>query len=169
MTELRKSPRPAAPVDRPTVVPPFDAEEYARDSESELAAARARGERQTTPPSALHGSLRDSCKDLRKLVELETRSSRTELAHAATPRLDSVVVPLVSEAELERLGLDSAALALLAVVDGEMIVEEILAVTHVEIADGLATLATLAKAGLVAFGVAEEASDRGTRVSGANS
>jgi hypothetical protein len=61
---------------------------------------------------------------------------------------------LVAHEDLELFRLEPREHALLALVDGETIVEELLAVTHADIADGVAMLEALASAGLVAFGVA---------------
>jgi hypothetical protein len=140
-------------LDRPTQPPPFDPQAYARHSERQLAAAPVRFEQKPTePPDPLHGSLRDSCKDLRVAPAAEAPLPRPDPSRVPAATLDSVVVLLVAPSDLPRFRLDRRAQALLSLVDGEMIVEEILAITDTDPKTGLAIFTSLARAGLVAFG-----------------
>ena len=136
-----------------TEPPPFDPAPYAHESETRLQKS-ADDRRATSPPTKLHDKLRDSCEDLLAVVAAETgsRNPRGEAALSTRPTLGSVPVLLVAREDLEWFHLEPPARALLAIVDGETTVEELLVASHTDIADGLAVLEALAKAGFVAFG-----------------
>ncbi len=129
--------------------PPFDVEHYARESEARIEAAKAPDSRRdTSPPPSVHGRLRDSCKDL-AVAQRDGESGVTALT--STPALGAVAVPLVSDEDIGWYDLGDSGRAVLEHVDDRLIVEEILAVTHVPIPEGIAVFQRLAQLGLVAF------------------
>jgi hypothetical protein len=140
--------------ERPTEPPPFDPEQYARDSESHLL-KRGDDRRPTSPPTSTHEALRDSCQDLLAVVAAEsgTRIPRREAALATRPTLGSVAVLLVAHDDLEWFNLEPLARTVLNAVDGETIVEDLLSFSRLDVAEGLAMLESLANSGLVAFGL----------------
>jgi hypothetical protein len=142
----------AAAADQPTEPPPFDPALYAHESETRLQKSADDGIA-TSPPTKLHDKLRDSCDDLLAVVAAESasRNPRKEAAAATRPKLGSVAKLLVAREDLEWFHLEPPERVLLAMVDGETIVEELLLVSRTDIADGLAIFEALAKAGFIAF------------------
>jgi hypothetical protein len=132
--------------DRPTQQPPFDPEVFARESESQVEAAPV-SKRPTVPPLPSYTNLRDSC---REFLALEPTTSETA-ERTKTPTLSAVVDLLASMDDLEWFNLDTRARAIVTLIDGELIVEEILAVTHIDIDTGMAILAGMAHDGIVSF------------------
>jgi hypothetical protein len=138
--------------EQPTQAPPFDPETYARDSEHMLVSTVCESAPPTAPPAEIHARLRESCKDLRAALQpAEARGRDSRMVRE--PTLDAVVVLMIARADLEWFDLNPLAKTIAAAVDDEMIVEELLAVTHTDIAQGLAALEALAAAGVVAFTV----------------
>ncbi|HEX8793442.1 MAG TPA: hypothetical protein VF765_21015 [Polyangiaceae bacterium] len=130
--------------------PPFDVERYARESEEIEVAPDSR--RATEPPPPEHTNLRESCRDLRAaLAPLASEHVSDAQPLTYTPALGAVVVPLLSPEDYEWFELDDRARSIIAIVDDQLIVEEILAATHTSIPDGIALFTQLATLGLVAF------------------
>jgi hypothetical protein len=145
MTEERpKGPPRRRGEERPTEQPPFDPDEFARTSELRLEVAVAL-KQSTAPPPSAHGRLRDSCKDLR-LNPPVPGERRTK-----TPTLGAVAVLLVSREDLAWFDLEPQARTLADLVDGEMIVEEILAIAHTDVDRGIAVFRQLAAQSVVEF------------------
>lgn len=131
--------------------PPFDVERYARESEDGVQAAPD-STRATEPPPPEHGNLRESCRDLRAAIAPLAGEHPSEVvALSNTPALGAIAVPLLSPEDYEWFELDERSRAIVAIVDDQLIVEEILAATHTPIPDGIAVFANLARLGLVAF------------------
>lgn len=134
-----------------TLPPPFDIERYARESEDVLEAA-PNSTRDTEPPPPEHASLRESCRDLKSAIAPQvTEHTSGVIAISSTPALGAVAVPLVSPEDYDWFELDERSRAIVALVDDNLIVEEILAATHTPISDGIAVFAKLASLGLVGF------------------
>jgi hypothetical protein len=70
---------------------------------------------------------------------------------AGTPTLDAVPVLLVAPADIDALDLDPRARTLVAFVNDEMTVEEILTVTRTDLAYGAVVFGQLAEDGIVTF------------------
>ena len=136
--------------DRPTGSPPFDPEAFARDSEHMLVSAVQESMPPTAPPESVAARLRDSCKDLHAFVEPGLGVGMRGIV-SRKPTLDAVVVLEVEHADVDWFALDALAKLLAAEVDGQMTVEELLAVTHTDVPEGLKALEALANAGVVAF------------------
>ena len=132
--------------------PPFDPESYARESEVRVETLVPPSARGTQPPPPEHANLRESCKDLRQSVpaDASARVSGVSLL-TSTPALGAVAVPLVGREDFDWFELDERGRSVVALIDDQLIVEEILAATHTPIADGIALFAQLAGLGLVAF------------------
>lgn len=131
--------------------PPFDVERYARESESGVEAA-PNSTRATEPPPPEHTDLRESCRDLRAAIAPKPGDRTSEVvALSYTPALGAVAVPLLSPEDYDWFELDERSRAIVALVDDNLIVEEILAATHTPIPDGIAVFTHLAGLGLVAF------------------
>jgi hypothetical protein len=96
-------------------------------------------------------------------AESATRIPRGEAALATKPTLGSIAVLLVAPDDLEWFNLEPPARALLNAVDGETIVEDLLAFSRIDVAEGLAMLEALANSGLVAFGVSSARNIRAAR------
>jgi hypothetical protein len=142
---------------RATERPPFDLDEYVRDSEARLHIAPAKvpaNSPSTQPPPPEHASLLDSCKQLPVAPSDgdETDGSSSTLdPRRITPNLDAVAVLLLTADDLEWLDLDAEARALIALVDDQRIVEEILTQTKTDVVRGIAIFERLAAEGVVAF------------------
>jgi hypothetical protein len=132
--------------ERATQQPPFDPDVFARESESHIETAPV-SKRPTVPPLPSYTNLRDSC---REFAASESTTSETA-ERTKTPTLSAVVDLLTSMDDLAWFNLDARARAIVTVIDGELIVEEILAVTHIDIDTGIAILAVMAQDGIVAF------------------
>ena len=131
--------------------PPFDVERYARESEAHIEITPD-SRRDTVPPSPEHTNLRESCRDLRAAIAPQPgEQPASDASIATTPTLGAVVVSLVGRDDSEWFDLDDRARAIVALVDGELIVEEILAATHTPIPDGIEIFAQLARLGIVGF------------------
>lgn len=130
--------------------PPFDVERFARESETRVEAAPD-SRRATEPPPPEHTNLRESCKDLLTAIAPQAGDRPSGVLLAPTPTLGAVAVRLVSREDLEWFELDERGRAIVAIVDDHLIVEEILAATHMPISDGIAVLAHLARLGILAF------------------
>jgi hypothetical protein len=141
---------------RPTERPPFDLEEYVRESEAHLQIAPpARlpaNNPSTQPPPPEHASLLDSCKQLPAAEGgVEADGGGTLDPRRVTPNLDAVAVMLLTADDLEWLDLDAEARAFVALVDDQRIVEEILTLTKTDVVRGIAIFERLAAEGVVAF------------------
>jgi hypothetical protein len=131
--------------------PPFDVERYARESEARIEVL-PESRRTTEPPPPEHTNLRESCRDLRASVgALQGDSATAETSLTSTPTLGAVAVSLVGRDDCEWFDLDDRARAIVAIIDDELIVEEILASTHTPIPEGIAIFAQLARLGIVGF------------------
>jgi hypothetical protein len=131
--------------------PPFDVERYARESEARIEVLPD-SRRSTEPPPPEHTDLRESCKDLRVAVASEPADQAGEVTSLTkTPTLGAVVVSLVGHDDYEWFDLDDRGRAIVDIIDGQLIVEEILAATHTPVPEGIALFAKLAQLGLVAF------------------
>jgi len=131
--------------------PPFDVERYARESEARIEITPD-SRRDTVPPPPEHTNLRESCRDLRAAIAPQPgEQPASDASIATTPTLGAVVVSLVGRDDSEWFDLDDRARAIVAIVDGELIVEEILAATHTPIPDGIEIFAQLARLGIVGF------------------
>jgi hypothetical protein len=131
--------------------PPFDVERYARDSENGIESAPD-SKRATEPPPPEHTNLRESCRDLRAAIAPQPSDHPSGVVPLTyTPALGAVAVPLLSPEDYDWFELDERSRAIVAIVDDDLIVEEILAATHTPIPDGIAVFAQLARLGLVAF------------------
>jgi hypothetical protein len=131
--------------------PPFDVERYARESEARIEVLPD-SRRSTEPPPPEHTNLRESCRDLRVAVASQQADPGEEVAPlTSTPTLGAVAVSLVGHDDYEWFDLDDRGRSIMAIVDGQLIVEEILAATHTPVPDGIALFDQLAQAGLVAF------------------
>jgi hypothetical protein len=137
-------------VARPTERPPFDVEEYVRESEARLLIAPS-GQHATMPPPPEHASLRDSCKELTAAPDDDEAGGGTLDPKRVTPTLDAVAVLLMAQDDLDWLDIDAESRALIALVDDQRIVEEILVRTKTDVARGIAMLEKLALEGVVAF------------------
>jgi len=107
--------------DRATQQPPFDPDVFARESESHIETAPV-SKRPTVPPIPSYTNLRDSC---RQFPASEPATSETA-ERTKTPTLSAVVDLLASTDDLEWFNLDGPARAIVTVIDGALIVEEIL-------------------------------------------
>ncbi len=142
---------------RPTERPPFDLEEYVRDSEARLQIAPPAklpaNSPSTQPPPPEHASLLDSCKQLPVAPGDgdEADGSSPLDPRRVTPNLDAVAVLLLTADDLEWLELDAEARAFIALVDDQRIVEEILTLTKTDVVRGIAIFERLAAEGVVAF------------------
>lgn len=130
--------------------PPFDVEQYARESDEHVEVAPD-SRRATEPPPPEHANLRESCRDLRAAIAPPGTERVSAVPVSSTPALGAVAVPLLSREDYEWFELDDRARAIIAIVDDQLIVEEILAATHTPIADGIAVFTHLADLGLVGF------------------
>jgi hypothetical protein len=131
--------------------PPFDVERYARESEARIEIVPD-SRRDTVPPSPEHTNLRESCRDLRAAIApTEGQQPGSEAPITSTPTLGAVVVSLVGRDDSEWFDLDDRARAIVAIVDGDLIVEEILAATHTPIPEGIELFTQLAGLGIVGF------------------
>ncbi len=156
----RSKPPAATPagerVVRATERPPFDLDEYVRDSEARLQIAPPAklpaNAPSTQPPPPEHASLLDSCKQLPVAPsDGDEAGSSTLDPRRVTPTLDAVAVLLLTADDLEWLDLDAEARALIALVDDQLIVEEILTLTKTDVVRGIAIFERLAAEGVVAF------------------
>jgi hypothetical protein len=154
----RSKPPPAVErVARPTERPPFDLEEYVRDSEARMLVAPPApipaSTPSTQPPPPEHASLLDSCKQLPVAAgDGDAAGEGGALdPRRVTPNLDAVAVLLLTADDLEWLDLDAEARAFVALVDDQRIVEEILTLTKTDIVRGIAIFERLAAEGVLAF------------------
>ena len=150
----RSKPPPAVErIGRPTERPPFDLDEYVRDSEAHLKIAPLTRtlSAPTLPPPPEHASLRDSCKELAAAPDDDTVGGGTLDPQRVTPTLDAVPVLLMAPDDLDWLDIDAESRALIALVDDTRIVEEILVLTKTDFARGITMLEKLAVEGVVAF------------------
>jgi hypothetical protein len=131
--------------------PPFDVERYARESEARIEITPD-SRRDTVPPPPEHTNLRESCRDLRAAIAQQPgEHPASDASIATTPTLGAIVVSLVGRDDSEWFDLDDRARAIVAIIDGELIVEEILAATHTPIPEGIELFAQLARLGIVGF------------------
>jgi hypothetical protein len=131
--------------------PPFDVERYARESEARIEVLPD-SRRDTVPPPPEHKNLRESCRDLRAAIpSLQSESADGDASLTSTPTLGAVVVLLVGRDDTEWFDLDDRGRAVMAIVDDQLIVEEILAATHTPVPEGIELFANLAQLGLVGF------------------
>jgi hypothetical protein len=131
--------------------PPFDVERYARESEARSEVVPD-SKRTTEPPSPEHTNLRESCRDLRAAMAAQQGDRPSvDASLTSTPTLGAVAVSLVGREDSEWFDLDDRARAIVAIIDDELIVEEILAATHTPIPEGIELFAQLARLGLVGF------------------
>jgi hypothetical protein len=108
----------------PTVVPPFDPSEFARESESMIVAADP-AERKTVPPEAFYAELRESISSTSLLAAPRVPfDDSPEVWHSETrvvpelPPLDSRPVLSVSREDLEWFELEADAAALASAANG---------------------------------------------------
>ena len=138
-------PKDGGPSTKP---PPYDPVRYARDVDARLE-AEPPSRKPTGPPHPSHPALRDSCKDLRDMLPGLDADWDGELS--STPTLGAVAVLMVGGDELECLAPTESDRSLLGFVDGKLTVEEILAVSHVDVVTGVETFGRLARLGVVCF------------------
>jgi hypothetical protein len=115
-----------------TVRPPFDPEEYARESESKI---RIEAAQQTVPPPAQYA------------VGLASGT----MAAFATVEPDVVALLLVARDDLEWFQLQPAARALLRHVDGQATIADIARLAGVPLEPAMKTLHELAREGIVTW------------------
>ena len=109
----------------PTVTPPFDPSEYARDSESMMVATAATtSEVPTIPPNSDYGELRESCSTNMRAArpvpmprELTDEETHRRATRAFVTPLAAVPVLLVAREDCEWFDLGADALTLLHAVD----------------------------------------------------
>lgn len=147
-----------------TAPPPFDPEDFARQSESMLVASPTHSLLPTVPPNSSYNELRESCSahmlaakaitpPSQDAMQSEVRalsSSPASLdASRVLPSSDSVPRLAVAAEDLEWFGLDSEAIALLAKVNGADSIETIAASCTVDMPDAQEIFYELEKAGAV--------------------
>jgi hypothetical protein len=152
-----------------TLPPPFDPEEYARESESTMVAppAAAYTQRPTAPPDAAYDELRESCStqmvaakplelpyeggagDWQSEVRVVSTPPAADLGDDELPPLESVPVLAVAQEDLAWFDLDAETNALVKKVNGRDSIAKIAAASKVQPADAQQIFQELAKVGAI--------------------
>jgi hypothetical protein len=142
------------PANARTERPPFDPDDYARESEERLQAG-LESRHQTAPPPAEHAALRDSCKQAQATAGAYSFAGEPTGNEEEEPRLDpmpslgAIPVSLAAPEDFEWFDLGDHGRAIVASIDDRRTVEEILAATGTPLAEGLAVFHELVRQGLV--------------------